>query len=134
MLAPTLEALLLPLSKKEFGTASSVPRKAAALRRSSGSLAQRASTAAGRWSGGRSSAPAAIFLIDWEITTQPDADVLFSGTGAALSNTLVRSGAVDNDGRLNNVYNSSFQTGALHLAPGTYWLLLQNCDPAAACS
>jgi hypothetical protein len=71
---------------------------------------------------------------DWEITSQPNAGVLFSATGAILSNTLVRSGAVDDDGHLNDVYNSSFQTGTINLGPGTYWLLLQNCSPASACA
>ncbi len=71
--------------------------------------------------------------IDWEITSQPNAGVLFSATGATLSSTLVRTGIRDDDGNLNNVYNSSFQTVAVNLGPGTYWLLLQNCSPAPAC-
>jgi MYXO-CTERM domain-containing protein len=67
-------------------------------------------------------------LIDWEITSQPNAGVLFSGTRATLSNTLVGSGH-QADGFTNQIYDSSFQTGAIKLGPGTYWLLLKNCGP-----
>jgi hypothetical protein len=70
--------------------------------------------------------------IDWEITSQPDAGVLFSGTAAAISSTYL--GVIGHNGPFTDwINNSSFQTGAITLRPGTYWLLLDNCSPARAC-
>jgi hypothetical protein len=64
--------------------------------------------------------------VSWAITTTPGlSDVLASGTGASLTNTLTASGVQGG----NDVYWSTFDV-SVPLSAGTYWLWLDNGTPA----
>jgi hypothetical protein len=65
--------------------------------------------------------------VSWEITTAPFSGVLFSGNNAALSNTFLSTAR-----GTYSVYNSSFALPGVTLSAGTYWLLLDNCQPLSA--
>ena len=60
--------------------------------------------------------------VDWGITANP-ADYVDNGTAAVTTNLT---GAVDGKFNYYSLANDSFSTGSVHLAAGTYYLVLQN--------